>query len=126
MIDTTQQKLTNRQLKAVPFIVTSPTYTEVCEKAKIDRATFYKWLKQPEFKAELDKQRDEISAEAFGILSQSLTKAVETLAALLNTPDDRLKRLVCNDIIEHTIRHKETEELEERVTAIEQKLEQNI
>ncbi len=39
-------------------------------------------LKEPEFKAELDRQREKIAAEAFGVLSQSLTKAVETLVGL--------------------------------------------
>lgn len=120
--NTEKMQLTSRQLKAIPVIVASATYSEGCKKAKINRTTFYEWLKIPEFKAELDRQRDEISAEAFGILSQSLTKAVETLASLLNTQDDRLKRLVCNDIIEHIVRHKETEGLEERVTAIEKLL----
>ena len=122
MIDIIEQKLTNRQLKAIPSIVTSPTYTEGCEKAKVDRTTFYKWLRQPDFKAELDRQRNEITAEAFGILSQSLTKAVEVLAGLLNHQDDRLKRLTAKDIIDFIIRHKEVENLEQRIEAIEQRL----
>jgi len=90
-------ELTPRQLKAIPFIVSSPTYTEGMQNAKVNRSTFYKWLKEPEFKVELDRQRDEVAAEAFGVLSQSLTKAVETLVALLDHKDDRLKRLVSKD-----------------------------
>lgn len=117
-------KLTVRQLKAIPFIVSSPTYTEGMQKAKVNRSTFYKWLKEPEFKAELDRQRDEVAAEAFGILSQSLTKAVETLVGLLNNKDDRLKRLTAKDIIKHFLKHKEVKELEERIAAIEQRLDQ--
>lgn len=116
-------KLTARQLKAIPFIVSSPTYTEGMQKAKVNRSTFYKWLKDPEFKTELDRQRDEVAAEAFGILSQSLTKAVETLVALLDNKDDRLKRLTAKDIIDFMIRHKEFEDLDKRLTAIEQRLE---
>ena len=61
-----ETKLTDRQLKVIPIIVTSPTYTEGCKKAKLNRTTFYDWLKQPDFKTELDRQRDEITAEAFG------------------------------------------------------------
>ncbi len=55
-------QLTDRQLKAIPHIVSSPTYTEGMQKAKVNRSTFYKWLKEPEFKAELDQQRDEVAA----------------------------------------------------------------
>jgi len=42
-------------IKAIPIIVTSPTYTEGCEKTKLDRTTFYEWLKIPEFKTELER-----------------------------------------------------------------------
>ena len=115
-------KLTNRQLSSIPHIVNSSTYTEGCAKAKINKTTLYKWLKEPQFRCELNRQRDEITAEAFAVLSQALTKAVETLTGLLDTQDNRLKRLVCNDIIEHIIKHKEIEAINERLVAIEQRL----
>jgi hypothetical protein len=92
------------------------------KKAKVNRSTFYKWLKVSAFKEELDRKRDEIADEAFGVLSQSLTKAVETLVALLDNKDDRLKRLTAKDIIDFMIRHKEIEDLDKRLTAIEQRL----
>ena len=115
-------KLTDRQLKAIPHIVSCSTYTEGCKKAKINKTTYYKWLKDPEFKAELDKKRNEVVSDAFGILSQGLTKAVENLVELLDHTDDRLKRMACKDVIEYIIKHKETEDLDERLTAIEQRL----
>ncbi len=115
-------ELNARQRRAIPFIVTSPTIIEGVTKAGVNPKTFYQWLKQPEFKAELDRQRNEIAAEAFGILSQGLTKAVETLVGLLNNKDDRLKRLTAKDIIDFIIRHKEVDDLEQRIEAIEQKL----
>ncbi len=114
--------LTERQLKAIPHIVSSPTYIEGCKTAKIDKTTLYKWLKQPEFKAELDRQRDEVTAEAFGVLSQGLTKAVETLVDLLDNKDNRLKRLAAKDVIDFIIRHKENEDLDRRLTEIEKRL----
>ena len=117
-----KSKLTARQLKALPHIVSSPTYTEGCKKAKINKATFYKWIKEPEFKAELDRQRDEIAAEAFGVLLQSLTQAVEALVSLLNNKDNRLKRLAAKDVIDFIIRHKENEDLDERLKEVEKLL----
>jgi len=115
-------KLTDRQLKAIPHIVSCSTYTEGCKKAKINKTTYYKWLKDPEFKAELDKKRNEVVSDAFGILSQGLTKAVENLVELLDHTDDRLKRMACKDIIEYVLKHKEIEDIDERLTAIEQRL----
>jgi hypothetical protein len=73
--------LIDRQSKAIPIIVANHTISQGAERAGIERCTYYDWLKEPEFKAELDRQRDDITAEAFGALTQSLTKAVETLQA---------------------------------------------
>jgi hypothetical protein len=55
-------------------------------------------------------------------LENSLTKAVNALTGLLDTNDSRLKRLVCNDIIDHILQRKEIEDLDKRLTAIEQRL----
>ena len=116
-------KLSRRQLKAIPFLVGSPTYTQGCVKAKINKATLYKWLKQPEFKCELDRQRSEIVEAAFGMIAQNIEKAISTLVGLLDTGDDRVKRLTANDIIGHFLKHKELKDLEERIQQIEQQLE---
>ncbi|MBN1972550.1 MAG: hypothetical protein JW787_02855 [Sedimentisphaerales bacterium] len=125
-INDEKTELSDRQLKAIPFIVSSPTYTEGCKKAEVDRKTFYEWLKQPEFKTELDRQRDEITADAFNVLSQSLTKAVDALVGLLDHKDDRLKRLTAKDIIDFIIRHKENEDLDRRLTEVEKRLDNKI
>ena len=117
-----EAKLTDRQIKAIPHIVACPTYTKGCKRAKINKTTLYKWLKEPEFKAELDRQRDEVAAEAFGVLSQGLTKAVETLVGLLDNKDDKLRRLTAKDIIDFAIRHKENEDLDKRLTEVENRL----
>jgi len=116
-------KLTAKQGRAIPLIIDSASYTEAAQKAGISRKTLWQWLKDPQFAAELDRQRREVVSEAFGILSQSITKAVETLAKLLDSADERTKRLTANDIIGHILRHKEVDELENRITAIEQRLE---
>jgi ACT domain-containing protein len=115
-------KLTERQLKAIPHIVGSQTYSEGIKKAGISRKTFYEWMKDPVFERELTEQRKRITAEALGLLELSMNRAVEGLTGLLETQDERLRRLVSKDIIEHILKHKENEELEERIKAIEEKV----
>ncbi len=56
------------------------------------------------------------------MLSQGLTKAVEALVSLLDNKDDRLKRLAAKDVIDFIIRHKENEDLEKRLTEVEERL----
>ena len=79
-------------------------------------------MKIPEFKGELERQRDEVATEAFGILSHNFTKAVETLVGLLDNADNRLKRLAAKDVIDFIIRHKEIEDLKKRLAEIEKRL----
>ena len=118
--------MTERQLKAIPHIVTASTYTEGIKNAKVSRKAFYAWMKDPEFKAELVRQRHQIADEAFGILEQSMTQAVESLTGLLKTDDDRLKRQVCNDILEHVLKYKEIRQLEERLAVLEEAFSSDI
>jgi hypothetical protein len=75
--------LTDRQLKAIPHIVSSPTYTEGYQKAEINKTTLYKWLKEPEFKHELDRQRDEVAAEARVERDRFIITASDPAAATL-------------------------------------------
>jgi hypothetical protein len=117
-----KQGLTKRQLKVIPLLVTSLTYTEACEKASINRSTLYDWLKMPEFKAEVERLRSQIAEQAFGILTQNMTRAAETLAGLLDDSDKRLKRFAAKDIIEYVLKHKEIEDLQRRIDAIEDRL----
>jgi hypothetical protein len=57
--------------------------------------------------------------------AQSLTKAVETLAELLDSKDDRLKRLTAKDVLDFFVKHKENEDLHKRLTVIEKRLAEN-
>ena len=77
------------------------------------------------FAAEFEKQRSEIVVAAFGMIAQNIDKAVSTLVGLLDTGDDRVKRLTANDIINHFLKHKELKDLEERIQQIEQQLEKH-
>ena len=80
------------------------------------------WLKDPAFRIELDRQRNELAAQGFALLSQSVTKAVETLVGLLDTKDGRLKRLAARDILDQHTKFRELDELTERIEHIEQRL----
>lgn len=117
-----ESKLTARQTRFLPVLLASPTYTAACKKGKVSRDTLYMWLKDPAFRAELDRQRSELAAQGFALLSQSVTKAVETLVGLLDTKDGRLKRLAARDILDQHTKFRELDELTERIEHIEQRL----
>jgi phage terminase small subunit len=119
--DTKEDKdLSEKQIKAVPHLISSKTLKEGCRKARISRKTLYQWLKDPVFKEELRRQRDVIIEEALENLKGAMTKATETLIDLLDkTDNEHLKRYVAKDIIEYVLKAKELGDLEERLVKIE-------
>lgn len=118
--DTLQgEKLSERQKKAIPFFISSPTVEDGCRKAKISRETYYQWLSDSLFKDELKRNMDQVIEGALNVMKANLTKAVNVLVGLLKTKNEYLKRSVANDILGHVLKSKELEDLEGRITALE-------
>lgn len=118
-----ETKLTTRQAKVIPVLLAAKTYEKGCKSARISKTTFYKWMQDEGFATEFEKQRNKIVEAAFGMIAQNVEKAVSVLVGLLDTGDDRVKRLTANDVIGHFLKHKELDDLEERIQRVEQQLE---
>ncbi len=118
------ETLTTKQLKAIPKILAARTYEDGCKAARISKTCFYDWMQNDVFKAELERQRNELVETAFAVVAQNVERAVSTLVGLLDTTDDRIKRLTANDLLNHYLKHRELADLEGRITAIEERLEQ--
>lgn len=117
-----QTKLTTKQAKAILILLAAKTYEEGCKSAQVSKATFYSWMQDETFAAEFDRQRNEIVDAAFSMIAQNIEKAISTLVGLLDTSDDRVKRLTANDIIGHFLKRRELVDLEERIGRIEERL----
>ena len=112
-------ELTERQRKAIPFLMASPTYEEGRKKAGISKNALYEWLRNPIFKEELRRQREAVVTEALEALKGSMTRASAVLIALLHTENEALRRHVANDVIGHVLKARELMEIEERLTQVE-------
>ena len=117
-----ETKLTPKQAKSIPILLAAKSYEKGCKSARISKTTFYKWMQDEGFAAEFDRQRSKIAEDAFGMIAQNIEKAVTTLVGLLDTGNERIKRLTANDIIGHFLKHKELKDLEERIQRIEERL----
>jgi hypothetical protein len=113
------EKLTDRQLKTIPHILANSTIVRAAKEAEISITQLYAWLAEPEFKAELDRQRNEILEYAVNRLKSGMTKATDTLVALLDSETDAIRRGAANDIIGHVVKFKELQEIEARLETLE-------
>lgn len=118
-----ETKLTTKQIKAIPKLLAAKTYENGCKSARISKTTFYNWLQDEHFATEFDRQRNKIAETAFGLIAQNIGNAASALVGLLDTSDDRVRRLTANDIIGHFLKHKELKDLEERIQRVEERLE---
>jgi hypothetical protein len=118
--DENQDQLTPRQITALPYFAANAFVESACEGAGISRETYYKWLKNPVFKSELDRLRNEIVNDAVNQLKATTVKAATTLSLLLDRDDNpSVQRASANDILNHVGRFKELQELQERIEKLE-------
>ena len=116
--------LTDKQLRAIPFLLEAPSIEEGCKRAKVSKATVYAWLKEDAFREELRRQREEVVRGALETLKANTAKATETLVKLLDSEKEGIQARAAEDIIEFTQKGLEHEELERRIEALEAKLSQ--
>ena len=98
------------------------TVKEASQKAGIRLATVFKWLKNPIFKAELDRLREEIISDVVDRLKVHCMKATDVLVNLMESENEVIRRGSANDILNHTHTFVEMRELAIRLDAVEKNI----
>jgi hypothetical protein len=117
--------LSEKQLSAIPVIIASRTMMEAAEKIGMARNTIYDWLKNPAFKAELQRQREVVVEEALEQLKMNAVKAVDNLGALLDHELAGFRRTVSLEIMTLVMKAREQTKiahLEKRLADLERQL----
>jgi len=78
--------MSTKQMRLLEALLTEPTITRAAEKACIDRKTAYKYLRNEEFKAELDRRRSECISDTVRYLQGNLSLCNETLIKIIKNP----------------------------------------
>lgn len=117
-----RENLTPKQHRAIEALLTSGDMTRAAERAGVSRETLYKWLKSEPFRQELKAGE----AKALEALSRRLValgdSAVLALQDGLNADNPTAVRLRAADIIiGRLLQLKELVNLDERVSALEEK-----
>ena len=77
---------------------------------------------EPNFCRGVCSSKNLLIDEALESLKTSVNKAVVALTGLLNTKNESLRRAVCNDVMGHIYKIRELQEVEARLTRLEQLL----
>ena len=97
------------------------TVVEVARQAGVGEATVRRWRKNPAFAKAVEDARSELISNTVGRLSDSATAAVAVLKRLLSEDTPPSVRLgAARAILEMASRYRESEELERRLTVLEE------
>jgi phage terminase small subunit len=118
-MDTT---LTRRQENFITALLGCPTILQAAHTAGIAVATATRWLKEPAVQAAYREARRAVVQHAIVQVQQATGEAVETLRAVMQDPDAPASAKVsaARTILETAIKAVEIEDLDARITALEQ------
>jgi negative regulator of replication initiation len=112
-------RLSRRQLQAIPHFILAKSIDEASKKSKISRNTFARWLKDPNFRAEVKKVREQVLAEAVGRLQISVDRAVDLLSELMEADQKSIRLRAAEKIVDFFFKIKETQDFEQRLERLE-------
>ena len=113
--------MNQKQMSFLQALLTEPTVTRAAEKANISRETAYKYLRDEEFKMELQKRQDECISGTVRFLQGKLAVCSKRLAEIVENPETSAQVAInaCNSIFNSCRTMTETEEVIRRLQQIE-------
>ena len=116
------EKLGSKKDAAILALLTSSSVENAARTANVPPRTLYRWLKEPDFDAEYRRAKRAVFGQAISRLQQGSGAAATTmLKIMLDTTVPPSTRLRASDsVLTHSKAAIELEEIEARVTALEQ------
>lgn len=122
---TKSDKLRRSKEYALSVLATTTNYSEAARIIGCGHQQIYEWLKDQEFKEALDKLRSKLVEDAISKMKAHTTKAVDTLALLMDDESAQIRRGAANDILTHVGRFMELKEIEVRLNELERRISKN-
>ena len=95
----TSNELTEKQRRAIPYLLKAASLQEGCRRARVSRTAVYTWLESESFRDELRRQREQLSTIALESLGASAVKASAVLVGLLESPKDHVRLKAAETIV---------------------------
>lgn len=114
--------LSERQLKALPFLAGSPTLTEGTNLAEISRTTFYRWMEDDDFRGELERLRSEAVEFAQLELKGLMLKSVMVIGEAMENSNPSIRLRAAQIALSTHIKVNELKEIEKRLDLLDNAL----
>lgn len=105
-----KKNLTDRQALAIPLLLSSNSISEASELSGVPLRTVYRWMNDPAFRQEYERQRDEIARYARSGMRALLFKALSIQAERLESDDPRERARAAKAIMDYEMKTTRTHE----------------
>ena len=105
-----ENELSEKQLIAIPHLVSSKSISEAAELAGVGRTTIYRWLNDDEFRAAYEEQRDAVALYARSGMRSLMLKALAIQAERLDSDDPKERAQASKAIMDYDTKTARTHE----------------
>jgi hypothetical protein len=102
------------------LVASGHSVTKAAARIGIGRRTASRWLVEPELQTRISELRAAMVRRALGAMSAGMASAAVRLRRLVQSSDERVALGACRAVLELRTKLHESEELEQRLTALEQ------
>ncbi len=110
-----ENPLTPRQTNALPRIVAAPTLRQAADEAGVGYRTILRWMRDPVFRAELDRVREAAASVAYAKLQELALTSAANLEESLNSPDESIRLRASRLVFDLAIKAEGNHELRKRI-----------
>jgi hypothetical protein len=99
MDENPRTELTEKQLRAIPYLLRATSFEEGCRRARISKRVVSVWLRDESFMDELRSQREELMTIALEVLGANASRASAVLVGLLESSKDHVRLKAAETIV---------------------------
>jgi hypothetical protein len=114
--------LSDRQLLALPYLVTATSISEAAKQADVGRTTLYRWMEDDEFRAEFKRLRNEALDLAYVELKGLMFKATQVVGEAMDDPNPFVRLRGAQIAFSVGLKSLEVRELQRRLDLLEDAL----
>ena len=96
-----EKELSERQVLAIPHLVSAKSVSETADLIGVNRKTIYRWMDDPNFREEYDRQRDAIANFARDGMRALMLKALVIQAERLDSNTAKERARAAKEIIDY-------------------------
>ena len=100
-VTNSEKELSERQVLAIPHLVSAKSVSETAELIGVNRRTVYRWMDDPAFREEYDRQRDAVAGFARSGMRTLMLKALSVQAERFDSDDPRERTRAAKEIMDY-------------------------